>query len=339
MKNIFLNILLLFCFNLLGQDIHFSQFNDLPLNLNPALSGNMDGTVRAGTIYRNQWNSVTVPFESTGIFADFKANPKFLNGETIGWGVQILNDRSGNAGLSENIISFATSYHKFIDNKQTQLITGGISFGGFQKTIDISKVNFEDQFVFETANFGSFGSGEAIENNALTRFDLAMGASYSYFNPFGVSATGGISIAHLTKPNTSFFSNEDKLARRVNIHANCIYPVNERIDIDPSMLMSFQNKNNNIVLGTDILYDLGRTTVEKIDLKLGVFARLGDAINFTIGMNHDNWSIDLGYDINTSSLSAASQSRGAFEISISFVNRMYKGAKNFNYVIPGNRLL
>ena len=69
------------------------------------------------------------------------------------------------------------------------------------------------------------------------------------------------------------------------------------------------------------------------------FARLGDALNFTIGMNHDNWSIDLGYDLNVSGLRQATQSRGAFEMSISFVNRMYKGAKNIKYVIPGNRLL
>lgn len=322
-----------------AQDIHFSQFNDLPIALNPALTGNMDGTFRAGTIYRNQWNSVTVPFESTGLYADFKTTPAFLKGKTIGWGVQILNDRAGSGGLSENILSFSTSYHHFIDKKQTQLITGGLSFGGFQKTIDISKVNFENQFIYESANFGNIGSGESLQNNGLTKFDMAIGASYSYFTPYGFTAKGGISVSHLTTPNTSFYGNEDPLGRKVNIHANCFYPLNERFDVDPSMLMSFQNGNNNVIMGADLLYDLGRTTLEKIDLKLGVFARFGDAVNFTMGMNHDNWSIDLGYDLNVSSLSPASQTRGAFEISISFVNRMFKGAKNFNYVIPGDRLL
>ena len=79
--------------------------------------------------------------------------------------------------------------------------------------------------------------------------------------------------------------------------------------------------------------------MEKIDLKIGLYARLGDALNFTIGMNHDNWSIDLGYDLNVSGLTSASQTRGAFEISISFVNRIFKGAKNMKYIIPGDRLL
>ena len=37
-----------FFFKLLGQDIHYSQFNLAPLNLNPALTGVIDGICRAG---------------------------------------------------------------------------------------------------------------------------------------------------------------------------------------------------------------------------------------------------------------------------------------------------
>ena len=67
----------------LAQDIHFSQFNDLPLALNPSLAGNMDGTVRTGTLYRNQWNTVSVPFESIALYADFKSAPQFLKNKNV----------------------------------------------------------------------------------------------------------------------------------------------------------------------------------------------------------------------------------------------------------------
>ncbi len=340
MIRIQLSILLTFLgFALKAQDIHFSQFNDLPLALNPALSGKMDGTVRAGTIYRNQWNSVSVPFESTGIYGDFKSSPSFLNGKEIGWVIQILNDRSGTGGLNESVVNLSGSYHHYLTKKKDQLLTAGISLGGFQKSIDLSKLNFENQFQFETANFGNISSNENFENNALTKFDAAIGATWTYFSEYGYQAVAGLSIAHLTKPNVSFYGSDDPLARRINFHAGGIYPINRRFDLDPSMLISRQNKNTNTVIGADLLYDLGRRTVEKIDLKLGVFFRAKDAMNLTFGMNIDNWSIDLGYDINVSSLVPASQTRGAFEISISFVNRMYKGAKNMKYVIPGDRLL
>lgn len=322
-----------------GQDIHFSQFNDLPLSLNPALSGKMDGTFRAGTIYRNQWNSVSVPFESTGLYSDFRSTPKFLNGKDIGWGIQILNDRSGSAGLNETVFNLSGSYHHYLSKKKDQLLTAGLSLGGFQKSIDLSKLNFENQFQYETANFGNISSNENIESSAFTKLDLGLGATWTYFSEYGYQAVAGLSIAHLTKPNVSFYGNDDPLARKITFHASGIYPLNNKFDIDPSMLLSRQNKNTNFVIGTDFIYDLGRRTVEKIDLKMGVFFRTKDAANITFGMNHDNWSIDLGYDINFSSLVPASQTRGAFEISISFVNRMYKGAKNLKYVIPGDRLL
>lgn len=322
-----------------AQDIHFSQFNDLPLTLNPALSGNMDGTVRTGTIYRNQWNSVSVPFESYGLYADFKSVPKFLKNEYIGLGIQILNDNSGSGGLNENVLSLCGSFHHFLSDKQNQLITAGLSFGAFQKSIDLSKLNFQNQFQFETANFGNISSNEVLENNSLAKLDLGLGAAWTYFSEYGYQIITGISLMHLNKPNTSFYGNNDPLARKINIHASGIYPINDRVDIDPSLLISKQNNNINTVIGADLIYNLGRKTIEKIDLKLGLFARFGDSFNFTIGMNHDNWSIDAGYDLNVSSLVPASQSRGAFEISISFVNRMFNGSKNMRYIIPGNRLL
>tara|TARA_Y100001933_G_C19004807_1_gene566115 strand:+ start:2294 stop:3316 length:1023 start_codon:yes stop_codon:yes gene_type:complete len=323
----------------LAQDIHFSQYNDLPLALNPSLAGNMDGTMRTGTLYRNQWNSVSVPFESIALYTDFKSSPEFLRDQNIGLGIQILNDQSGNGGLNENVFNFCGSYHYFLTQKENQLFTAGLSLGGFQKSIDINKLNFENQFQFETANFGSISSNEILENNFLINFDLGLGASWTYYSENGHQALAGFSISHLNRPNSSFYGNKAPTSRKYTFHSSGIYPINKKVDLDPSFLLSRQNKNTNTVIGADLIYYLGRKTVEKIDLKIGLYARLGDALNFTIGMNHDNWSIDLGYDLNVSGLTSASQTRGAFEISISFVNRIFKGAKNMKYIIPGDRLL
>ncbi len=44
--------------NLNSQDIHFSQFYMSPLNLNPAMTGVMNGNIRLTGNYRNQWASV-----------------------------------------------------------------------------------------------------------------------------------------------------------------------------------------------------------------------------------------------------------------------------------------
>ena len=332
-------ILIIISTCLFGQDIHFSQFNDLPLNLNPAQSGNMDGTFRAGTIYRNQWNSISVPFESTGLYADFKSYPNFLNGKVIGLGVQLLNDRSGSGGLVENVLSICGSYHYFLNSKKDQLLTAGLSLGLFQKSIDPSKLTFENQFSYQNANFGNISNSENFVNNSITEPDIGLGITWTWFNQFGYQITAGLSTAHINLPNQSFLGDNERLSPRTNIHANIVYSLIKQIEIDPSILIMIQNGNTNTVVGVDFLYGLGRNTVEKIDLKLGLYSRLGDAMTFTLGMNHDNWSIGIAYDLNVSSLLPATGAKGAFEISISYVNRMYKGIKNKKHVVPATRLL
>ena len=339
MINKFTYILIFIGTALFGQDIHFSQFNDLPLNLNPAQSGNMDGTFRTGTIYRNQWNSVSVPFESTGLYADFKSYPSFLNGKVIGLGVQLLNDRSGSGGLVENVFSICGSYHHFINSKKNQLLTAGLSLGLFQKSIDLSKLNFENQFSYQSANFGNLSNNENFVNNSITKPDIGLGITWTWFNQFGYQITAGLNTAHINLPNQSFLGANERLSTRTNIHANVVYSLIKQIEIDPSILVMIQNGNTNTVIGVDFLYGLGRNTVEKIDLKLGLYGRIGDAMSFIAGINHNNWSIGLAYDLNVSSLMPASEAKGAFEISISYVNRMYKGMKNKKHVVPATRLL
>ena len=48
----------------IGQDIHWSQFNDNQLYQNPAHTGHFDGDYRFIGNYRDQWRSVTVPFST-----------------------------------------------------------------------------------------------------------------------------------------------------------------------------------------------------------------------------------------------------------------------------------
>ena len=50
-------VLGLVVFNLNSQDIHFSQFYMSPLNLNPAMTGVMNGNIRLTGNYWNQWAS------------------------------------------------------------------------------------------------------------------------------------------------------------------------------------------------------------------------------------------------------------------------------------------
>jgi hypothetical protein len=60
--------------NLYGQDLHFSQYNENPSLINPALTG-VNSVFRASAVYKDQWRSATVPFKTFGVSIESKFKP------------------------------------------------------------------------------------------------------------------------------------------------------------------------------------------------------------------------------------------------------------------------
>ena len=50
-----------------AQDIHFSQFKNSKININPALTGEQESDYLAILQRRSQWGSVTDPFKTISI--------------------------------------------------------------------------------------------------------------------------------------------------------------------------------------------------------------------------------------------------------------------------------
>ena len=331
-------ILCLFCSKIFGQDIHFSQFNEMPLNLNPALAGNSEATKRAGLIYRNQWNSVTVPFQSTGVFAEYRLTHEKLKNNVVGIGLQFLNDRAGSGALVQNHVLTSFNVQRFIDKKQKKLLSIGLNLGFFQKSYDESKLNFESDFAYESASFVSSGSGQNLGNTNIIKADIGLGGNFSYYHKSGKYSNIGLSFSHLNTPNQSFFGGDSPLSIKKTLHGRTVLKVKKNIYAYPTLLASFQNKSTTIAAGGEVIYALGRKLIEDTEVKLGAYYRLGDALFFTFGINHDNWGINFGYDLTNSGLSAAGKNVNAFEISITIKNKLLK-TLNPRYILPGNRLL
>ncbi len=62
-----------------AQDIHYSQFYASPLTLNPALTGVNECNYRIGAMYRNQWKSVTTPYQTPSISFEINHGQKFFS--------------------------------------------------------------------------------------------------------------------------------------------------------------------------------------------------------------------------------------------------------------------
>jgi len=148
-----------------AQDIHFTQFDMAPLTVNPAFTGMFDGRVRAGAIYRNQWQSVTVPYVTIGAYADM---PLYIesNGDYLSAGIQMYQDQAGDGNLKNFTGLLSVAYHKTFGKSDLAL---GLQGGYAQKSIDLSKLYFGDEF-----NNGTFTPATSQE------YHLGIGNSVNY---------------------------------------------------------------------------------------------------------------------------------------------------------------
>ena len=70
---------LLSSFTVLGQDHVYANFFESPTYLNPALTGQFQGSLRMSLIYRNQWTSLPGSFNYTTAAIDYSI-PQFGGG-------------------------------------------------------------------------------------------------------------------------------------------------------------------------------------------------------------------------------------------------------------------
>ena len=100
-RTFFWNLFILFMLSLgaSAQDIHFSQFFETPLLRNPALAGIFSGDMRLQSVYRTQWQSVTVPYQTVSFNGEFKLHIGKAD-DFITLGGEILYDKAGTVVLS-----------------------------------------------------------------------------------------------------------------------------------------------------------------------------------------------------------------------------------------------
>ncbi len=330
-------LLSFFIFTAKSQDIHFSQFTNAPLALNPALTGDINGEFRLGYLYRNQWNSVASPFISSSVYSDKKFMEEKLKGNFVGGGLSLLSDNTGSGSLSMIHLGLNLSYHHFLNKTQTQKIFGGIQIGLFQKSINPAILVYENQFNYVDADFTGSSNGENITNTSIIRPDIQIGAGY-WYNAKNYYINSGISVAHINMPDQSFTGNKDLLSPKLIVHADGQYNISKYLFITPSIMFLYQNKAKQLNIGAVINHGFGKSFKENIYLKAGLWYRVGDAFNFLVGVNHNNWQFNFTYDVNASNLYVASNYNGALELSIIYTHNLFNIQKNKLRIVPCNRL-
>ncbi|PXX96173.1 hypothetical protein DF185_20555 [Marinifilum breve] len=319
---IFLLIIISGVFKLSAQRVHSSQFYSIPLLLNPALTGNSDYNLRGGINYRNQWNSVTIPFVSQSVFVDGKLSTQLLSSSWIGVGGMIFNDKAGDGGLKTTQVMFASSLNKSLNAGNTLFLHGGIGVEMINKSVDLSKLTFGEQLE-------GGETGEDFISQSLFYMDFSLGMQMTYFRG-KTKYFLGTSVNHINEPKESFYRYESQdinystnnLKRRFALHAGAESRISPRMYFKPEIMYTTEKNANEWIAGANFMTLFGnRGNI----FHYGLWYRFTQDIIPAFGYERKRLKIMLTYDINVSDLQVASSSRGGLEVSLTF---------NYNYSNP-----
>lgn len=312
------------------QDIHFSQYNASPFNLNPALTGAFDGAFRFVGNERRQWASVTVPYQTFGFSAD--AN-NFLN-SGIHSGLSVYSDKAGDSQFGTLQIGASAGYSMALNADSAQKISFGIFPVFTQRKINYSDLQFDNQYNGRQYD-GSLNNFENFSRDQRGYFNAASGLAWFYTMTNRKVFAAGISLYNLLKPQQSFFNDRTiKLDRRINFHAAMQLMLSEKFDLLPSALFMKQGKLTEIDIGTSVKYVLDGRPFHYRALYAGAWTRAKDAGFITAGMDFDNLNVGLSYDINYSKLRPASNMRGGLEVSVIYIIRYLPPKKEPHKICP-----
>ncbi len=317
-----------------AQDIHFSMFYASPLNLNPALTGVNDCSYRAAGIYRNQWRSISAPFNTYSASFDMKLLQTKLPNDIFGVGAMFVGDKSGDGKLTMSSAMISASFHKGLDKGHRHFLGLGVQLGYTQKSLKWQQLAFPAQFSGTDFDLNQ-SNGESF-TKPKGYFDMQAGFLHqSAFNDI-VGMMTGLTVYHLVQPKESFLGDKSvKLPMRFTVHAGLRIKGMKNFYITPNFIFQYQNKAKEINFGTAFEYHLQTAKTEVVP-SIGGWYRLtgNDAAIINAGIQAFNTKILFAYDINVSSLKNATNSRGGFELAIIYTGCFKNKSLNVPILVP-----
>jgi type IX secretion system PorP/SprF family membrane protein len=323
-------ILLLLLLSLKGfsQDVGFSQFYDQPLLRNPALAGIFNGDVRFTASYRNQWQSVTIPYRTFGLSSEVKVPLK--NEDNLTFGLQLMRDVAGTSEFSTTQILPVINYSLSLSQVRTSFLSFAVMSGLRQQRFDPSKLVLNDQFVaLSNGAFSILPSSRQVFNNTSVNYiDLSVGVSYNRTTQDDIDYFVGLGFFHLSKPKVGFFDNKIIMVnRKVTLNAGLSAPTSET---DRFIMYADYFKQFEMILpvkpvgistlqvGAMFSHDLFVVGDIQQTITGGILYRMNDAIIPVVRLQLSKFMMGISYDVNIDKLAIASQHRGGFELTLSY---------------------
>jgi type IX secretion system PorP/SprF family membrane protein len=314
------------------QDVGFSQYYDQPFQRNPALAGIFTGDIRVVGSFRNQWQSVTVPYQTFGISGELKLPMDFITGDNVTVGLQMVRDVAGTSRYSTTQAMPALNYSFPLSQESNSFLSVGVMGGWRQQKFDPEKLTLNDQFV--PMSNGTFiilpGSRQVFTHSVASYFDISAGISYN-----GTVRDAdyyiGAGMFHLVNPGVRFVNDTIQLYKKLTFNFGLSAPLgeNDELEIYGDFFRQYDDKYRKIGIksiqaGLMFNHILSFSEEEQKSITVGMLYRLDDAIIPVVKLELNSFVVGVSYDVNISKLVAASNHRGGIELALSY-------KKGFNY--------
>lgn len=328
MRKIYLIIILLLIIKSgNAQDLHFSQFFNSPLNINPALTGVYQEDMRFMANLRSQWFSVPVPYTTFSMAYDQKLwNDGRLGSDILAAGIIMNYDQAGDANMQNMQLGGTLAYTRQLS--KMHFLSGGFRLLIAQRRFDVAKLTFDNQFIdgtfIPTAN-----TGEDLDNFNYTFIDIGTGINWLFQISKRMNFNLGIAAMHLNQPKATFFKDSDlRQSTRWNLQISGVIQLAQKIDLMPSAIFSMQGTQQERIFGSAIQYHLNQNFAKEKAIKIGTWYRMNDAIITGFGLAYPTWTAMISYDFNTSEFSNATKGIGSVEFSFQYTIQSVKRMKD-----------
>lgn len=303
-----------------AQSMHFSQYYNAPLLLNPANTGlSPDADFRLGAQHRSQWAALPAPFTTTSVYGDFQAFRNTNETNWLGLGFAFFNDNVGDGKLNLFRSEIFVAYHVQIG--LSSMISAGASASANSRSVNFSKFTYPvqwDGFLFDKNLDNQEGKG--LEKSGFN--SVSAGLNYAFFPNEAVYVKLGVSTANLNKPTETFFKGgQNQLDFRHTANLDLLLKTAENVIFNPSAYYSIQSGSREIIYGTLLSYNMmsPREQIAANQLIFGAYHRIGDAVIGVAGLQRNTMRFMFSYDYTISSLPVnAGKGTGALELSFRY---------------------
>ncbi len=324
---------LLFTGRVNAQDPSFSQFFSSPLNINPALTANINSDWRLISNYRDQWIGPASPYVTGTVSYDSKIFqnkiPNVENeGNIMGLGGMLMFDRAMSGVVKSTYASLNLSYNIKITETDAYTERIAVGFGAIygSRNMDFSRLDFEEQFT----GFGfnrNLPTGENALYNLKPYVSASAGITYSALTEKS-NFDAGVSAFHLNKPRQTFLKDDNEfLAMRKVAHINFETFVSDLVVFNSNAIYQFQREANYFSVGAAMGYYVGSGAETMLTAGLWYWSK--NAVIPYAGFVYKDLQVGLSYDITTSKLNQAPRRPNSWEVSF-----ILRGTKKPSGVIP-----